>query len=307
MVAARARILRFDDFATPGSGCHVARAKYRPGDFIATHGHDFAEVFWVESGRGVHRTPEARGDLSPGFLCLIAPGDEHEIRAAWTDELVLANVAFPARDLAEMRERYAGVRGVGEADVAGEATAAGPLDRMRTPGWLAGEAVAAACSAAFSELGRTNLGRFALHRFLLEVLVVADRELDSQAQSHRLPSWLGSAIDEAAHDTEVLSAGVTGLASCAGRSADHLNRTCRRYLQTTASGLVNRMRLDYAEHLLQTTHLAVTDVAFRSGFENLSYFYRRFRERHGVPPSAYRARAQWPVTRRTISGIAPTA
>ena len=298
MVAARARILRFDDFATPGSGCHVARAKYRPGDFIATHGHDFAEVFWVESGRGVHRTPEARGDLSPGFLCLIAPGDEHEIRAAWTDELVLANVAFPARDLAEMRERYAGVRGVGEADVAGEATAAGPLDRMRTPGWLAGEAVAAACSAAFSELGRTNLGRFALHRFLLEVLVVADRELDSQAQSHRLPSWLVSAIDEAAHGTEILSAGVMGLASCAGRSADHLNRTCRRYLQTTASGLVNRMRLDYAEHLLQTTHLPVTDVAFRSGFENLSYFYRRFRERHGVSPSRYRATAQRPVKMR---------
>ncbi len=293
----------------------MARAKYRPGDFIAMHGHDFAEVFWIESGRGVHRTPEARVDLSPGFLCLIAPGDEHEIRAVWTGELVLSNVAFPARDLAEMRERYAGVRGVGEATAAGgtgsvctaddatgaavtKTAAAGLLDRIRTPGWLAGEAVAAACSAAFSELGRTNLGRLPLHRFLLEVLVVADRELDSQAQSHRLPSWLVSAIDEAAHGTEILSAGVMGLASCAGRSADHLNRTCRRYLQTTASGLVNRMRLDYAEHLLQTTHLPVTDVAFRSGFENLSYFYRRFRERHGVSPSRYRATAQRPVKMR---------
>ncbi|WP_221031564.1 helix-turn-helix domain-containing protein [Actomonas aquatica] len=50
---------------------------------------------------------------------------------------------------------------------------------------------------------------------------------------------------------------------------------------------VNDLRLDHAERLLRSGRHSVTGAAFSSGFEDLSYFYRLFRQRRGVPPKQW--------------------
>ena len=47
-------------------------------------------------------------------------------------------------------------------------------------------------------------------------------------------------------------------------------------------------RLDYSAALLHTSKMNVTEIAFESGFEDVSHFSRVFKERFGVPPLAYR-------------------
>ncbi|MFB7758639.1 helix-turn-helix domain-containing protein [Streptomyces sp. NPDC056121] len=49
------------------------------------------------------------------------------------------------------------------------------------------------------------------------------------------------------------------------------------------------MRTETACRLLATTELPVTEVAARSGYQNLSNFNRRFLELHHMRPSEYRA------------------
>ena len=93
----------------------------------------------------------------------------------------------------------------------------------------------------------------------------------------------------------MLAGGASALAHLAGKSADHLNRVCRRHLGVTASAVVNRLRLERAEYLLQSTPMEITAVAFESGFSNLSYFYRLFRERRGTTPRLYRDMHVQPV------------
>lgn len=51
---------------------------------------------------------------------------------------------------------------------------------------------------------------------------------------------------------------------------------------------LNRYRIEQASILLQTTDLPVMEVAFESGYENFSYFIRRFKEFQGCTPSDYR-------------------
>jgi len=73
----------------------------------------------------------------------------------------------------------------------------------------------------------------------------------------------------------------------------------KRYLQTLLAGSgtgfvaeVNATRLDRASDLLtdpRHRHLAISDVAWRSGFLDPGYFARQFRKRFGVTPSAWRA------------------
>ena len=47
---------------------------------------------------------------------------------------------------------------------------------------------------------------------------------------------------------------------------------------------LNGLRLDHAERLLRSRGHSVTGAAFSAGFEDLSHFYRLFRNRHGQPP-----------------------
>ena len=51
--------------------------------------------------------------------------------------------------------------------------------------------------------------------------------------------------------------------------------------------LIKEFRLSHAAELLQTTNLTITEVAYRSGFKDASYFGKCFRKRYGMSPSEY--------------------
>ena len=48
------------------------------------------------------------------------------------------------------------------------------------------------------------------------------------------------------------------------------------------------LRLDYAKMLITNTNEQITDIAFYSGFNSLSYFQRVFMEKYGITPKNYR-------------------
>jgi AraC-like DNA-binding protein len=52
---------------------------------------------------------------------------------------------------------------------------------------------------------------------------------------------------------------------------------------------VNEIRIGHASRLLLETDKSIAEIAFESGFENLSNFNRRFREIQGTVPRHYRA------------------
>jgi len=60
-------------------------------------------------------------------------------------------------------------------------------------------------------------------------------------------------------------------------------------MATTASAYILGQRLELAAQLLKSGRSVITDVAFRTGFADLSYFYRSFRKRYGISPKRYAA------------------
>ena len=54
------------------------------------------------------------------------------------------------------------------------------------------------------------------------------------------------------------------------------------------SGLLREKRLGRAAELLAGTALPVEDIIGAVGYDNTSYFYRKFREHYGVSPKQYR-------------------
>lgn len=73
-------------------------------------------------------------------------------------------------------------------------------------------------------------------------------------------------------------------------SEKYISRYFKEHFHLTLSQYLNYLRLSHAKHLLETTSLPVTEVALQSGFSNISYFIRTFKESFGVTPLKYRSK-----------------
>lgn len=51
---------------------------------------------------------------------------------------------------------------------------------------------------------------------------------------------------------------------------------------------LTQKRLEYAKYLLDTSNLNINEIAYDSGFENVTHFSRVFKEKYGVAPLPYR-------------------
>lgn len=88
------------------------------------------------------------------------------------------------------------------------------------------------------------------------------------------------------HYTEKIS--LLDLAEQFHLSEKYISRYFKEHFQLTFTSYTNHLRLTCARRLLETTNLPVTEIALRSGFLNISYFIRVFKNSYGVSPLKYR-------------------
>ena len=70
--------------------------------------------------------------------------------------------------------------------------------------------------------------------------------------------------------------------------AYYVSRLLKKYTQHNFKELLQQRKLQQAEWLLSNTSLSVESVICAVGYDNSSYFYRKFREKYGVSPKEYR-------------------
>jgi transcriptional regulator GlxA family with amidase domain len=111
-------------------------------------------------------------------------------------------------------------------------------------------------------------------------------QLDSQASGRDPIREVQTYIAE--HPDADLS--VEHLARLAAMSPRHFARVFREELDATPAVYVERARVEVGQRLLETTGIAIDDVAKAAGFGTTETFRRAFARRTGISPSAYRDR-----------------
>ncbi|MDW8343493.1 MAG: AraC family transcriptional regulator [Verrucomicrobiae bacterium] len=264
--------LHWRNIVAPGDAFHVARSWRTPENPTPLHNHDFAEVFWIDAGEGVQRTPTGIQPLRVGDLIFVHPTDTHALESARV--MQLTNVAFP-------RDTYRWI-----------------TSRYVTP-WTNGPVrylEADQCqrlTRAADELFDAPRERLYIERFLLNLLHL----LASTAQPTlpaEAPDWFRHACAEIAKPQHFRE-GAPAFARLAGRSPEHVARVTRALLHETPSDYVNRVRMQHAARLLAMTDAKITDIALDCGLTNLSHFYRLFRRHFGQTPQAYRLQQRTPA------------
>jgi len=85
------------------------------------------------------------------------------------------------------------------------------------------------------------------------------------------------------------------------RSLSSFKRDFQESFQEPPGKWLLRKRLEYSAALLRSSKLNVTEIAFESGFEDVSHFSRVFKQRFNVSPVAYRQQlpvAEWAASPR---------
>lgn len=82
--------------------------------------------------------------------------------------------------------------------------------------------------------------------------------------------------------------GLEEFAELAHRSLTTFKRDFQNHYQESPGKWLLKKRLDYAANLLFSSDLNVTQIAFESGFEDLSHFSRVFKDKMGINPSEFR-------------------
>ena len=67
-----------------------------------------------------------------------------------------------------------------------------------------------------------------------------------------------------------------------------LSREIKKRTGKTYKELLQAKRMNQAVYLLSNSRLSVSDIIESVGYDNTSYFYRKFKERYGVSPKEYR-------------------
>ena len=71
-------------------------------------------------------------------------------------------------------------------------------------------------------------------------------------------------------------------------SPNYVTRLLKKYTGMTYIQLIQAQKLQTAANLLKQTNLPVTEVAQRAGYENVTFFYKKFQEKYHCQPGEYR-------------------
>ncbi|MEM1237146.1 MAG: AraC family transcriptional regulator [Pseudomonadota bacterium] len=272
----RTETYRLGAYLASGESFHYARKALATRFPARAHDHDFFEVFLIINGKTQHWINGVTQVLEPGQLMFIRPLDAHAFSADRRSGCEIINVMFSIDTAQHLAGRYSDT-------ISGRFfDAPGLLPELHTLGPRQFERalnVSAQLQTADRSLAR-------IEEFLLTL--VNRVAVPAPHVTTTGPAWFSAACS-AAQNIEVFRLGAPGFIEAAGRSHEHVCRTCREVLGVTPTDYINRIRMDHAARLLRTEDTPVESIASLCGFENTSYFYRLFVKNFGETPKRYRS------------------
>lgn len=263
----------------PSDSFHINRPFIERTAPKAFHDHEFFECFWILSGGCTHYINGVIARVETGTLVFIRPADVHAFQNIDGPPCQMINVAFTADTAAHLRSRYTVELG-GRFFWSEERM---PASFQLDPAQLRD------LSLLEQGLDRGTRSLARIESFLL--MLMTDLLASAAEEPTEAPDWLTRAC-EAIADPVALREGVSALVDLTGRSHEHVSRTFRRLFGQTPSAYVNALRMNVAARRLTESDAPILDIALDCGVEDLSHFYRLFRQTHGISPMRYRRRTR---------------
>lgn len=91
-------------------------------------------------------------------------------------------------------------------------------------------------------------------------------------------------------ETRYRDGSLSELAELMGYNIYWLSREIKKHTGKTYKELVQMKRMNQAAYMLENSHVPVAEIIRMVGYDNTSYFHRKFKERYGMSPKEFRER-----------------
>lgn len=254
---------------------------------VESHAHDFLEIAVIGAGRGRHVTSQGEHALRQGEVVILRPGAWHGFRDC--SGLTVANCCLSAKAL---RAELAALH---EFPMLRRMLWTDPM-AFGTHGVAVVTVEPTAAEEAVAELGRLerDLTEDRPGRVLGRLVTVLGTLADGRAPE---PATVESAVHPAVAATVArLEAApeeqwrLDDLARAVNLDPAYLGRLFAQHIGLTTMGFLARVRAERAATLLAHSTLPAAQVGAAVGWDDPTYFARRFRTLVGLTPSEYRRR-----------------
>ncbi|MGN6827024.1 AraC family transcriptional regulator [Paucibacter sp. M5-1] len=247
------------------------------------HWHEFYELTLVLSGRGSNTVNGQTRELQAGDAFLLTPADFHAIAPAKGQTLELYNLIFSQ---ALLNDELVGLLFAEDsgpyARFADAAAQANMIFRCQN---LAAEIEGKAPGHALAAQGELNDILIAWHRQRRPELRVA-RSRGPRLAHHEHPGIQKALIHIQHHFRQPLS--LQDAARQAHLSPNYFSELFHKATGSSFQHYLQQQRLRFAQALLQSSNLPVTELSYVAGFNTLTHFERVFRREFGMTPSQAR-------------------
>ena len=257
--------------------CTIISDKQHMGFF---HKHNYYEAFLVIDGSATHYVNGESHKIEKGSLWLIRPDDEHCYLDPISKDYQFINFILTQELLQSMLDFL----GPGFSFIV-ETKNRLPLSRT-----LSGPDLDMIIKTLENLMlcPKTDVGGFnTTFKFAAIEVLNSFFSRSDRFDNLNLPGWIRSLISEM-YKEENYVRGLPAIYEISQYSPEHLCRMFRKYLNISPTTFLATIRLEEAAKRLIYSDEDIIDISSNVGFDNLSYFYRRFKAWHGLSPRKYR-------------------
>ena len=257
---------------------------------INWHYHDYYEISFITEGTGKRFVADSLDEFYPGDLVFVAPNIPH----TWVvdKEQVTTNARKLEMVYLQFTDATLGKEMLALSEFSNAAKALTLSERGLR---IVGDTLNEASNILLQMPYANSFNRYILFLELLDVIgkstaliPLASKEYKNKRFNTENKRILTIHEYFMKHYRDEID--LAQIASLGNMAEGSLCRFFKMQVGLTIFEYLNKIKVDFACKLLMNKELSITDVAFDSGFNNLSHFNKQFKIITGVTPMVYRKR-----------------
>ncbi len=266
---------------------HAAEISFRPGTYTGMHTHDYVEFVYVVQGRLVQILKGKTITFTQGEICIVDKDTLHSDILLWEDSTILCLGIDNA-----MLENSSKLNEVSKEIIKLILRKKSEYSFVHFVPKENGVETAHTFEVLFEELlhDRPNKSRIIreyierlIQQMSLEYRIVLNRK-----ERHELSNAL---IHDMLNYIEQNYADITvqKLSEMLKYNADYLSKLCIKKTGLSISQIIQKIRMEKALELLESTQLSVDEISRLVGYNNIGFFYKKFKEFYHTTPNKIRS------------------
>jgi AraC-like DNA-binding protein len=257
-------------------GIQLYESKHREGDVVEEHSHNVHQILYAIDGRGAILLDGKKYEMAQDNMAFIVPFSNHEIVS--NDQLTLLVLGY---DTSLMESRFPH-NFMNEYFPVSSFIKLNPFNGSDIRYLLR--------KMLYEQSSEDALSGFALTIYVHELLLILAKSMTSpqvqdanSIRAERIRKYFDT------YYYEMITA--SDVALKLGISTRYVNLIFKEQFQMTPMQYLNEVRIKVAKKMLAKTEKDIVSICFEVGYDNISTFYRTFKNVTQLSPNKYRQSA----------------